>query len=104
MTEREEKIVKILKRVLYDYNIVGGCTVGGYGYEGPCLNKGNNEWIISTTVRNHVDSIDAKFTKMIDACLFLLDQCFSSFKEAAEAKEYFIDLLKKNVPDFINEC
>lgn len=102
MTEREEKIAAILRQVLSDYN-ADACAVNGYGYEGPCLNKEGDEWVVATTVRNHIVSIDARFAKMIDACLFLLDQCFSSFVEAAEAKEYFFNLLKKNVPDFIKE-
>ena len=102
MTEREEKIAAILRQVLSDYN-GDACTVNGYGCEGLCLNKESDEWVVATTAHNHIVSTDARFAKMIDACRFLLDQCFSSCAEAAEAKEYFFTLLRKNVPDFIKE-
>lgn len=101
MTDKEEKMIKCINQIIVKNHLVG-CVAGDYLCDGICLNKENNEWVVSLTSRNHIDLVYGRFPQLLNAGLFFMDQIFSSFQESAKAKEALCELWQKNVPNFIN--
>lgn len=96
--KRERKILSALEKV----SATIGQTeyaIGEIAYEGTCIFKENNRWLVAGTNRGHIHILYGTFSQLIYASFFFLDE-ISSFEEDGNLKRMLCDILNKENVDY----
>lgn len=74
-------------------------AIGEIAYEGTCIFKEDNKWIVAGTNRGHIQVIYGAFPHLVYASFFFLDE-ISSFEECGKLKRMFCDILNHENVDY----
>lgn len=85
--EMENKCLEALEKALLTRYYPSSFRIGGYGEENICLNKIEDEWVVSQYERGS-DNVLGRFRSILDACSAFIDE-MTGGETAIELKEQF---------------